>query len=203
MLGCLEIKKMDDINKAITDTENSIKKKKKIPHNIETDLPPIAEEKKVESPRIEKPAKEEKPKRPRKTKKDDALNDQLKTMIAALSEIVGSIPGCAIWRLHETEIEMVTPPAVSILKRQGLDKKASKYGDYIMLAGAVTFIVAPRLIILSKQKGGKNANKNTGDTSGRKTDNPGPQAAANSGNNNSTNTPGGHVVNFPGFDPLG
>ncbi len=191
------LKKMDDINKAITDTENSIKKKKKIPHNIETDLPPIAEEKKVESPRIEKP------KRPRRTKKDDDLNDQLKTMIAAVSGIVSSIPGCAIWQLHETEIDMVTPPAISILKRQGLDKKASKYGDYIMLAGAVTFIVAPRLIILSKQKGGKNANKNVGSTSGRKPENTGPPAAANSGNNNSTNTPGGHVVNFPGFDPLG
>jgi len=124
-------------------------------------------------------------------------------MIAAVSGIVSSIPGCAIWQLHETEIDMVTPPAISILKRQGLDKKASKYGDYIMLAGAVTFIVAPRLIILSKQKGGKNANKNVGSTSGRKPENTGPPAAANSGNNNTTNAPSGYVVNFPGFDPLG
>jgi len=194
---------MDDLTKTIIDTENTIKKKKKIPQNIETELSLAGEDKKVELPVVEKPAKEEKPKRQRRTKKDDDLNDQLKTMIAAVSGIVSSIPGCAIWQLHETEIDMVTPPAVSILKRQGLDKKASKYGDYIMLAGAVTFIVAPRLIILSKQKGGKNANKNAGSTSGRKPENTGPPVATNSGNNNTANAPGGHVVNFPGFDPLG
>ena len=149
--------KKETIEQVIQTQENQLKKKKKaaVPREVETDIPDIIsiDTKQPEKTETKKPVK----RKSKKEKQAEEFRAEVKLLLSGLNEIARVLPNGDILALHEQEIEFITPPISNILKRQGLDEKASKYSDYTVLLIGLAFIAIPRIQLIRERQGKKSA----------------------------------------------
>jgi len=154
---------MDDLNNVIQEKKKTIKKKKQQP-GISPEISELKDEivspKEIETPKdIETSipiVEEKKPRKPRKpkAKKEEEYNieNDIKLFLAGISQIISTIPGGEIWKLHNQEISLISRPLANILERNNLSETASKYTDYTVLLIGLSIIIVPRMIIMRETK---------------------------------------------------
>lgn len=166
--------KKETIEQAIQSQETQIKKKKKaaVPRTVETDIPDIAT---IDAAPVEKKEPKKTPQKKRKSKKEKETEEfqaEVKILLSGLNEIARLLPNGDILALHDQEIDFISPPIANILKRQGLDEKASKYSDYTVLMIGLAFIAVPRIQLIRERQGKKSAGKITANQTRQVKDDP-------------------------------
>lgn len=159
--------KKETIEQVIQSQENQLKKKKKAaaPREVKTDIPDIVSipSAPAEKTETKKPVK----RKSKKEKQAEEFQEEVKILLAGLNEIVRVLPNGDILVLHDQEIDFISPPIANILRRQGLDEKASKYSDYTVLLIGLIFIAVPRIQLIRERQGKKSARKMPAGNQGR------------------------------------
>ena len=119
------------------------------------------ESKKPEPVKAEAP----KPKRVRKKKepeKQKVDTQQLNIMIATLSTVIASRPGCEMWKLSQAEIESITTPLGNMIANSEKLQFIGEHSDAFSLISALIIITVPRFILMAQKQKEKKRYEITG-----------------------------------------
>lgn len=94
--------------------------------------------------------------KPRKVNSKKAQSDtidttQINALIATLSAIVASRPGCEHWLLTEKEIDSITQPLAKILAESEALSKINENSNQIALVIACVSVFAPRVFVTAQK----------------------------------------------------
>lgn len=96
------------------------------------------------------------PKKATAAKKSPVLDNSaihVKAMLSALSGVVSSRDGMAMWALSEAEIDSIVNPLTNMMARnEAVGQALEQHGDAVALVMAVTVIALPRVIMMQQMK---------------------------------------------------
>ena len=99
------------------------------------------------------PPKKKKKATPKKVENLGELETNLEMIGAAAFGMVGLVTNDPeVWEVTDGELNSIAKPAARLIEKAGQSETTNKYSDYIMLLGALTLIVLPRIIATKAMK---------------------------------------------------
>lgn len=99
------------------------------------------------------PPKKKKKVTPKKVENLGELETNLEMIGAAAFGMVGLVTNDPeVWEVTDGELNSIAKPAARLIEKAGQSETTNKYSDYIMLLGALTLIVLPRIIATKAMK---------------------------------------------------